>query len=397
MDSAHLIHVLPVSTKNLSLFLTNDKQIAISSATLISKLLVTKLPHKNKQKALRNIFDFLAWCDTRMNDEHSTILKINQETLIDFFSRNSYVQYMQLFKELGVMSKVSYADNTFYKIGEYSLQYRFFNDYVNDVPCIVIMESQNREREYSIDYKVNIKFENTILRTQIDLPGAIEAELDYYEKESHSILKFRSRLHKICSLDRKRFIKKGYQVDRIYHSFSNISKISREFLSVSGMKFNNIDIVNCQPTLLCAYLKEKNYEIDESYVKDCENGTFYERFYDLSHKDEVRSDIKVRLYKSIFFSFKKTKINLRFKELYPLTYKSIETIANGSTIARALQNYEASIFNDLVPVYSKYYFTLFDAIYYTDSRDYETLRALLLSKFEKLDMSVSLSSSSIKQ
>jgi len=176
------------------------------------------------------------------------------------------------------------------------------------------------------------------------------------------------------SLYDKRFIRKGRKVDRVYTSLSNLSRISREYLTIAGLKFHNMDIKNCQPLLLCYLLIRENMPIDQEYINVCQQGIFYEGFYEQSEDEAIneqrRSNAKVRLYKAIYFDFRANKTNLRFKELYPLTYSSLEILAQGQDkLAGLLQNIEASIFNYLVPVKSKYYYTLFDAIYFTSVED----------------------------
>lgn len=69
-------------------------------------------------------------------------------------------------------------------------------------------------------------------------------------------------------------------------------------------------------------------------------------------------------------------------QLYPLTYNSIEILhAGGKTMASILQNLEASIFNNIAPKKSKYYFTLFDTIYFTDDVDRGDLIRQIEDKF----------------
>lgn len=55
-----------------------------------------------------------------------------------------------------------------------------------------------------------------------------------------------------------------------------------------------------------------------------------------------------------------------------------------------LQNIEASIFNNLKPV-SEYYFTLHDAIYYTNIVDTALLSEQILEKFKVLNIKPKLS------
>ena len=59
----------------------------------------------------------------------------------------------------------------------------------------------------------------------------------------------------------------------------------------------------------------------------------------------------------------------------------IQSAADADTFAAKLKNIVASIFNQLRPVKSKYYFTLFDAIYFTDSKDIVDLTEQIRQRF----------------
>ena len=105
--------------------------------------------------------------------------------------------------------------------------------------------------------------------------------------------------------------------------------------------------------------------------------------YITKKKYPTKNDVKKPLYSAIYFDFKpQKKIAQKFKHLYPLTYNSIETLhAGGKTMASMLQNLEASVFNNIAPKESKYYFTLFDAIYYIDEADKTGLIKQIEDKF----------------
>jgi ABC-type Zn2+ transport system substrate-binding protein/surface adhesin len=125
--------------------------------------------------------------------------------------------------------------------------------------------------------------------------------------------------------------------------------------------------------------------IDANYIADCQAGQVYEQFITKEHD---RDTVKVELYKAIYFDFKQKKlISNDFMKLYPLTYKSLQILDEDIiTLASKLQNIEASIFNQLKPVKSKYYFTLFDAIYYSDSRDIACLTKQIMELFSRYEL-----------
>jgi hypothetical protein len=138
--------------------------------------------------------------------------------------------------------------------------------------------------------------------------------------------------------------------------------------------------------LLTYYLKSNSIEFESEYQTVCEEGKFYELFYDLysdiKFEDELRKTVKVATYESLFFNFNESRrINKRFKELYPLVWKALKELnEKGITLASVLQNIEAKIFNNIDVKYSKKYFTLFDAIYFNDKRDITRIE----KQFEKV-------------
>jgi hypothetical protein len=294
-------------------------------------------------------------------------------------------------------------------------RYKLTDEYKNDELCLIIINDK-KDIIYDIDGKYNKKFTKAIIETTIDIKSAILDEIKY--EKSHNSL--RSRLNTIFNLYEKRYIKKGFNVDRVFHSLTNISKVSRKHLSVKGLKFNNIDIVNCQPLLLCYYLIKNNLKIDSKYINDCELGKLYERFiiegtqykdkeyiiknnkivatkintidigYNLTEEEYkiIRDKIKVLLYKSIFFDFKpETDIAKKFNEIYPEVYSTLNKLETTDLkMAARLQNIEAELFNDLIPNKSKYFFTLFDAIYFTSLEDTGDIILELSKKFHKMGL-----------
>jgi hypothetical protein len=380
----------------------SEKDVFVTSLDLISNLLTRKLPLKDNNKSIKNILEFLQFADRQMNEAKDTLLSLHSDTLISFFSRDTYKNYLDILKECRVMTRVPHDNNTFYTPGKASSLYRFYNEYCFAELAIVIIHSN--KQTISIETRVHKKFSNAIKNSKVDYYKAIQAEIEYCKeknKDRNNLL--RSRLSRLFSSHSNRFVKKGTNVNRIFHSFSNLSKVSRQFLEVENMSYNSLDIVNCQPMLLCYYLKQNNLQYDENYIKDCESGIFYEKFVGLegyfTYKSNSkyykeysildRENVKKQLYKSIFFMFDKCNpINKEFAKLYPITYKTLDEISGVQSMATILQNLEASIFNDLVPKKSKYFFTLFDEIYYTDETDKEELKKKIISKFNLLSLNV---------
>jgi hypothetical protein len=326
-------------------------------------------PIKNNTIAIRNILGFLQYVDLLINEK--SLVSIPSKVLRHLFSGDTYRRYLDILDELEIITRVPYSDGSFYKVDATNCQYRIHNKYLLDVPSIIMLPRKQPVKLIK-DRKYPKKFENTIRYAECDFQAAITDEYDNYILSGMPVSKFRYRLSRLLALNNERSIKKGRKVDRIYHSFSNLSRISRKHLHIKGMKFHEIDIRNCQPLLLSYLLKVLNMRCDGNYVDDCKAGCLYERFI----KDKRDRDIvKPELYSAIYFDFKPhRKIAQEFKQLYPMTYNSLQQLsADRETLASKLQNLEASIFNKLVPERSDFYFTLFDAIYFTDELDRESL------------------------
>lgn len=398
-----MIEIIPLKLKDifdkeyittLDIIKDSNNNCYITSIDLISKLMVIDLPIKNKRLAISNILSFLNYFDT-ISDKFN-IATINSNILIKFFTTKEYKKYLTILEENKIIADIVYkSDNgepTFkYKVGEASKRYRTFDSFNNSDLCLVVIDSS---KQPTIDIEENIvddKFKNTISTIDINYKNAICDEIDNFQNTNMSLDILRKRISRLLSLRVRRFIKSGVKVDRIYHSFSNLSKISRKHTLVN---FNNIDIVNCQPLLLCAFLIKNKYKIDIDYKKDCEEGIIYEKFIDKLPREEV----KIELYKSIYFKFnKKNELNKKFKELYPITWESLNEISSDKiSMASILQNFEASLFNNIRPVKSNYYYTLFDAIYYDNIIDSSSLSNTIIKFFNDLDINVSIKLNDIK-
>ena len=284
-----------------------------------------------------------------------------------------------------------YADGKFYDYGDTKryCQYRIHNQYVLDKVCLVIAP-KDRPAKLITDKKYPAKFEKTIRDTKCNYSEAIKDEFYNYVLTGMPENKLRIRLSRLFALSNDRYMKQGDKVDRVYHSFSNLSKISRKYLHIDNKGFHDIDIKNCQPLLLCYLLRQLNMSVDDNYIRDCECGNVYERFIT---PERNRDNVKTELYSAIYFDFKiKEPIADEFKTIYPATYQSLQILdSDPVTLASKLQNIEASIFNELKPKKSKYYFTLFDAIYFSDSDDIQDLIQQLQNSFVVYGISPKLS------
>lgn len=410
--------------------------------SLLQKILKeTDLPISYRNVCIKKIFEFLMCLDTRVESiilNKEEVYPIPQCILIEIFSRNSYVKYLDLFKKWGVLTPVTVTiDGDFFVIGDETTDgickhFRLNKSYQNEDISLAFIYDKNK-REFITEGKYPKRYCDTIENFTLDLESAITDEM----RLNNTNNKKRKRIQNILSTYKKRFIKPGEKQDRIYNSISNISKVSRDHIYYKGESFANIDITGSQPLLLSYYLKSHNLPFDEAYIDDTTNGMFYERFMSVTeYKDRIiegirgskkgntkiknkkvttrdemvqvaslfttencsgyqiaRQNVKKLLYKNIFFLFQKdAQIALEFKRLYPTTYDTLMLISVQNKVkkkaglpydemASILQNMEASIFNTLVPKKSKGYFTLFDAIYFTDVADRKQLEKEIMIKF----------------
>lgn len=398
-----MIEIIPLNLKDifdkeyvngLQLIEDSNNNCYITSIDLISKLLAVDLPIKNERLAITNILSFLNYFDSISNSENIATIPVG--VLIKYFTTIEYKKYLAILKELHILSDIVYKDENNqpmykYKVGEASKRYRAFDAYVKSDLCLVVIDST---KPLKIDIEEGLvpdKFRKTIETLEINYKNAISDEITNFQAKNMSIDVLRKRIARLLTLRVRRFIKSGVKVDRIYHSFSNLSKISRRHTLVN---FNNIDIVNCQPLLLCAYLTKNGYQIDQKYKNDCEAGLIYENFVG----DLPREEVKVELYKSIYFKFNtKNKYNQLFKEVYPITWESLLKLSKEEkSMACILQNFEASLFNQIEPKKSSKYYTLFDAIYYDNIADSAAISNIIYKFFSDLDIKVTITLNDIK-
>lgn len=404
-----------ISTKDLD-FIKKASSSYITTENLMRQLEIVDLPIK-RETAIKRILAFLEYLDERIKNGRTEI-GIDQSIWEEYFSPNKYKQYQEILSQLNILTTVMYKRGSYIdkkgtshtiendfayskKLG-LSKIFQVHNSYLKNENYVMVMFGE-KQKTASVQVDIRLKnlspkFVNTLKNVKIDVPGAIQAEINEYHKQKISFIQLKHRISRIFAVRNSRKISTGNKVNRIYHSFTNLSKISRQFFN---HKFFEIDVVNCQPTLLIAYLYENNLGIDENYKRDCESGSFYERFIDtidekytfgddLVKFDQARKETKVSIYRNVFFGFKKSeKINIRFKELYPLTWAELDKIKKSTvSLASILQNTEAQLFNSLFPKKSKMYFTLFDAVYYTNDEDTAELKNKIEQFFNERNVNV---------
>lgn len=357
----------------------------ITGLNTIAKLIAYEnYPIKNKKIAINNILLFLKTLDTMLpKDDDKQMVQISSKVLIDHFTTKHYKRYMSVLKECNIISAVPYTNGTFYEIGQHTMQYRLFNEFVQDELALVLLNIN--EFTFVTDKTYNKKFVKTIKNIEVDFVGAITAEIKHHKEKNTKIKSLRVRLNTLFSLNNRRFIFEGFKVDRIYHSLSNVSRISRKFITVDGQTFNDVDVKNCQPLLLCYLILSKGLELDANYKFDCETSVLYENFITPNRN---RTETKVEMYRTIYFDFKpNSDLAKKFKTLYPLTYKSLEILSKSEQeLAGMLQNIEASIFNNITPKKSEYFYPLFDSVYFTDIDDCVAIIKEIKNKFEEYNI-----------
>jgi hypothetical protein len=381
-----MIEIIPINYEDVEIVKKiKIKDVYVTSLPFLTKMLHCKYPIKNQKIAIKSILDFIEYIDIHLNEDNREV-QIHNSKIDKFFNHKTRNKFLQLLSDLNIVKRVKGSNDDYYKKGEYSCSYTLSNEYRYSELCFVLFNKKVKKSVQLLhSVEVDKKFKNTIKKAEINVFDAVRDEIKEYR---HDTNKLRSRISKILSFIRNdRFIKKGIHVDRIYHSLSNISRISRNHVTVSGKKFFSIDIVNSQPILLCYLLSKENKKFDKSYQEVCEAGYFYESFGD-DIIGEKRDKLKIDLFRNVLYKFQvNSQINKQFKELYPLTWSSLNELLNEKSVqlARLLQNIEAEVINDIIPQ-SEFYFTLFDGIYFTSYADKYFLERKLNEKFSKFDI-----------
>ncbi len=376
----------------------------ITSLSIISGLINRNdYPLKKKNYSIQKILNFLTIVDTKLNSIKNSpqkyIIPMGTSELIGYFSRDTYKQFLKIMEEEEIIKAVPYKNGNYYRYSSlkndktYTKRYCVLQTYLKKTDFALIWIDdldKKKERRLNVDENIKLpaKYKKTIKKLEINIVNAIKAEMKHCQDNNIGDQKLKIRISRIFYTTQKRFLKKGKKVDRIYHSFTNVSKVARKNYNID---FTGIDVVNCQPLLLALYLRKNEMPLDDSYVRDCEHGEIYERFVGL--KAMGRDEVKVAIYRYLFFGWdERTQINKYFRHIYPSTWKSLAIIHKHKefSLASVLQNTEASIFNSLVPKKSKYYFTHFDAIYFSDIRDSAHLQAEIIEHFACQNIRVTL-------
>lgn len=359
----------------------------------------------NSDRVFSKLFDFLQWLDNRIENGDPSFIPINNSILVSFFGK-WYGYYLDLLKELNILIRVPYDDGSWYKEEVRPCRYRITNHYKRSKQLSIVKQGGKKRVGLKIHSDLNIdrKFKKAIRGSDIDFSSFLIEEKLLLRKGEITFNQLRVRISQVLRTYQSRYIKKGKSVDRIFHSFSSVPRTARgHLISPYGQGYYELDIANCHPTLLIILLKSMNLGIDESYLNDVQTGNLYQRFIDVKgprmkydNRSNIRqlvdirfankNDVKPEFFSAILYDFKpKHPLAIKFRDLYPITYDSIQSLYTGedSTLASQLQNLEASVFNGLKPKHSRHFFTLHDAIYFTDRKDYDALRKKISRSFKK--------------
>ena len=374
-----------------------NNKIKLIPTNVLEFILNNEMPLKDKSKVIEQISIFLDFINNQVLQSKTTVLTIDKNIFVSYFNRNTYTQFKDILVQTNILTNVTNENGVWYdKDNGIAKSYRVHNEYLtnNDYSLIILDKKKNKSVEVKSEVEVNERFLNTIITEELDYSEVFKNELEYHQTNNTTMYSLYSRILRALSLVDKRYIKTGNKVNRIYHSFSNLSKVTRKCFKT---KYINIDIKNSQPTFLVYYLVSNNIKFEDTYKQEVENGTFYELFYDLHNND--RNLVKVAVYKDLFFAFNtSTETNKRFKSLFPNVWNELSKINDSKTsLASILQNLEADLFNSLEVKSSSKYYTLFDAIYFTNKKDIKSIENQIKKYGKKLNIKFATSLEEVKE
>ena len=348
----------------------------------------------SKEKALFYVFIIFKYLINRTYRYNH--IEIYRDTFIALTDRYNYVLVKEYFIENGVISIVHN-----YSAGR--------NAYIFNVTKTKLFD---RITDCNITYKQKLKVKvinkNNELRLNNTMKKTIELLNIDIKNTNYEDFSIKKKIM-IVGFFYSRIITNFKKSKRIYHCACTLPSIVRDNLFVIEEKrkkyFNNIDIISSQPTFLIMLLRIKNLGVDESYIKDIQEGVFYESIRETLNGKYLfktnenkkgmyfkpsRKNIKQHIFHTVLFDFYEdgngifSPINKAFKKLYPLTHASLKKLHNdetSKTIAAQLQDFEADLFNSLYEksnCSSPYYFTVYDSIYFTRENDIQNIENYLI-------------------
>lgn len=368
-------------------------------------------PIKNEKLFTRNILQFMDYIISYNTDER--FLNITTQKLNEYFGNEHRVKYKKILEDLEILTEshnytqtdrgtfiktrynstmIKSSTNTILFKEPKSIRYRI-GDWLytedKEQALFIFKDSSRKKKKLDLNIDEELCTPSNLIainEERINTYPAIVDEIDNAERNNLKPIILKKRITRLLNFNKKRYIKKGIKVDRVYSSFTGLSRISRKHLT---KPYWYIDLKNSQP-LLCSLTYP---DIDEDYNSDVRQGIFYEHFYDLHPsygkipEKDIRNLIKPSIFKNIFFAFHtKSKWNKRFKTLYPQMHAYLEWVSEQEDIslAQELQNSEAMIFNNLDTPLSTHTFTLFDGIYFNNPGDKKYLYQQISDRISKL-------------
>lgn len=167
---------------------------------------------------------------------------------------------------------------------------------------------------------------------------------------------------------------------RFYNTTTNLSYTSLPFIKLKRRYLKEIDVINCQPLLLCKLISNRLYK------KDVEDGVFYEKMS--SELDISRNEFKVLSYKYIFFSkkpLKSGKIYNALEKLYPGFIYEMNELRSKIEVSKEMQKIESDIFVNKIGRLDFKMMLRHDAVFVYEE-DYDIVKNYVIQEFKNIGL-----------
>ncbi|GGH16889.1 hypothetical protein [Mucilaginibacter phyllosphaerae] len=265
-----------------------------------------------------------------------------KDTTKDFESINLFPEFERISKKLII------KHNEFYRaVSEDLILYKSFLDKIKVYELDIYLD-KHKEIESEL-YLMMGEFENS---NELQF-GTINHKINLVLKSLIDIQRGDSYIHR------------KNPKSRVHTPLTVLKREAKAVLRFEGKGFIELDIRNSQPLIASILIKnywvQKNMDIPQDvkqYIKDCENGSFYDYFMALNNvSSDERTDFKKRFFAEVFFSKvtkRQTVLKKQFKNKYPNCDKAICDLKGGTGSERynefsiLLQTKEAQIIFDNV-------------------------------------------------
>jgi hypothetical protein len=344
--------------------LRDKGNIRFLPTTFVDKILNSKVIDSNKVKLIEMLSILIN-------------LEYHSSDLLKKRFGNRYSSFIRFFINNNIIS--DYEPEV---IGDRARKYIFSK---STGVSIVVLDDFNDDIDLKYEKLDPIK-DNILLESDIDVVNCLFAEWSYLYGTTNFEYKLSKRMNSVIKFKNGfRYKVISTKVGREYNSFCGLSKISREYVTYNGNKFHEVDMKNAVPYILSLII-----DCEDDYRNDCSNGIFYDKLMskilmDINFKDENytyyknghnailkyndRDDIKIMVMKNILYGNSKNEILTKsFYNLYPLAAMSINYMKSDSeNLSHPLFKAESYIILNLDLGIE--YFTVHDAIYFTDISD----------------------------